>query len=130
MQINTSVIHRHFVNYLSQNGMYPLLTGRGPVVALLCWLILAGCGRDKEAIVQAKVAERVGAFRTKHLAECRATLLRDAEKRVDSLLLAEAKGTLADSLTRLKPFKPPQPPPLVPIDSLSVRPIFEPPSGN
>lgn len=98
--------------------------------ALVCCMLLVACNRDKEAIVQAKVAERVQVFRLKHLSDCRATLLRDAEKRVDSLLLAEAKGTLADSLARLKPFKPLQPPPLVPIDSLSVRPIFERPSGN
>lgn len=86
---------------------------------------MTSCRRDKEEIVQAKVAERVQVFRLKQISECRTNLLRDAEKRVDSLLLEEAKGTLTDSLTRLKPFKPNQPPPLMPIDSLSVRPIFE-----
>ena len=93
---------------------------------LLCGCLLLGCGRNKEEIVQAKVAERVLAFRLKHLTECRTALLRDAEKRVDSLLLLEATGTMSDSLTRLKPAKPSQPPALVPIDSLSVRPLFDP----
>ncbi len=106
------------------------ISGNLIMTGVFCCVLLTTCGRDKETIVQAKVAERVQVFRLKQLSDCRATLLRDAEKRVDSLLLAEAKGTLADSLARLKPFKPSQPPPLVPIDSLSVRPIFEPPPGN
>ncbi|MEO6040121.1 MAG: hypothetical protein ABIQ93_17035 [Saprospiraceae bacterium] len=97
-------------------------------------MLLAGCSRDKEAIVQAKVAERVRIFREKHLADCQTALRRDAEHRVDSMLLAEAKGSLEDSLARLRPFKPLLPPPVLPIDSLSVRPIFDPsrqsPSGN
>ncbi len=107
------------------------LTGGSQLIAgLLCSILLVACGRDKEVVVQAKVAERVQAFRIKQWNECRAALLRDAEKRVDSLLLAEAKGLLTDSLTRLKPSKPLQPPALSPIDSLSVRPIFEAPPGN
>ena len=84
------------------------------------------CGRDKEEIVQAKVAERVEAFRGKQVAECHAALRRDAEHRVDSLLLAEARGSLEDSLARLRPFKPSPPPAVLPIDSLSVKPIFDP----
>ena len=87
---------------------------------------MLSCGRDKENIVQTKVAERVQVFRQKHLAECRAALRQDAEHRVDSMLLTEARSMLEDSLSRLRPFKPVQPPILSPIDSLSVRPIFDP----
>ncbi len=97
---------------------------------LLLIILLAGCSRDKEAIVQAKVQERVSAFREKQLADCYAALRRDAEHRVDSLLLAEARGALEDSLARMRPFKPVQPPPVLPIDSLSVRPIFDPTVRN
>jgi len=99
-------------------------SGWGAFVLLFSCFII-GCGRDKEEIVQAKVAERVTAFRLKQLADCRAALRRDAEHRVDSLLLAEAKGSLEDSLARLRPFKPAQPPAVLPIDSLSVKPIFD-----
>ncbi len=121
MWIKSPFIQQRFINYLG-NGL--------GIALLICIILLASCRRDTEEIVQAKVAERVQAFRVKHLAECQTALLRDAEKRVDSILLAEATGTLADSLARLKPFKPTQPPAVAPIDSLSVRPIFEAPSGN
>lgn len=107
-----------------------LMAGRPLAAGLLSCLLLIACGRDKEAVVQAKVAERVQAFRVKQLNECRAALFSDAEKRVDSLLLAEAKGLLTDSLTRLKPSKPAPPPLVAPIDSLSVQPIFDTPPGN
>lgn len=126
---------RLFGELFPQNrGNYPPIErGRGLLASLLL-LTLAACSGDNETVVQSKVSERVQAFREKHLAECRTTLRRDAEHRVDSLLLAEAKGTLDDSLARLRPFKPVQPPPLLPIDSLTVRPIFDrspqAPSGN
>lgn len=92
---------------------------------LLATAFCAGCGPDKEIIIQAKVKERLTAFREKKNAECRAELLAEAEKIVDSLLLVEAKMELGDSLARLRPFKPPKPSPLPPIDTLPVQPIFE-----
>ncbi len=132
MGINQRFFQKFFLAFFSSLQRCMVFHGRRQAIisALWCIVLLASCGRDKEEIVQAKVAERVQAFRIKQITECRTNLLRDAEKRVDSMLLAEAKGTLADSLSRLKPFKPSQPPPVLPIDSLSVRPIFEQPSGN
>jgi hypothetical protein len=132
MWINNWIICQRCRSYFPLTWpLSPLKTG---IWLLLCCFLPAGCVRDKEKVVQAKVAERVLAFRTKHLSDCRTALLRDAEEWVDSLLLLEATGTLSDSLTRLKPTKPAQPPPLVPIDSLSVRPLFDstlpPGSGN
>ena len=83
-------------------------------------------GPDKEVIVNEKVSEKVNAFRDKKNMECRQKLLVEAEQIVDSLLLAEAKMELGDSLTRLRPAKPLKPAPLPPIDSLKVQPIFTP----
>jgi hypothetical protein len=88
------------------------------------------CGSDKEMKVNEKVAERLTAFREKKNAECRSELLAEAEKIVDSILLAEAKMELSDSLDRMRPAKPPKPAPLPPIDSLPVQPIFEPASST
>ena len=88
------------------------------------------CESDKEKIVNEKVAERLTAFREKKNAECRSELLDEAEQIVDSLLLAEAKMELSDSLIRLRPAKPPKPTPLPPIDSLPVQPIFKPESST
>ncbi len=94
------------------------------LVAIALAVGFFACGPDKEVVVNEKVAERITAFKTKRQGECTATLLRDAEKIVDSLLLEEAKAQLTDSLIRLLPIKPPQPAPLAPIDSLPVQPLF------
>src|SRR5690606_27101290 len=88
------------------------------------------CGGDKEKIINEKVAERLTAFREKKRAECRDALLAEAEKIVDSLLLAEARMELSDSLVRMRPARPARPAPLAPIDSLPVRPIFDPASST
>ncbi len=94
-------------------------------IGCLCFLLLASCGDDKETIVQEKVAERVTAFKVKKSAECLESLLQTAERRVDSLLLTEAQDALNDSLARLRPWRPFQPAPIQPIDSLTVKPIFD-----
>ena len=104
------------------------LPGKAPVCLIL--FALTACGPDKEAIINEKVLERVHAFRQKKNAECSNTLLAEAEKIVDSVLLAEAKMELGDSLASLRPARPPKPAPLSPIDSLTVQPIFEPASST
>ncbi len=88
-------------------------------------VLLFACGGDKEALVQAKVAERVMDFKAKEIAECRENLLQIAERSVDSLLLLEAQNALNDSLSRLRPGRPYQPARVLPIDSLEVKPIFD-----
>ncbi len=88
------------------------------------------CGADKEKIVTEKIAERVSAFRTKKSAECRETLLYEAEHIVDSLLLEEAKAGLSDSLSSLRPFKPLQPAPVPAIDSFPIAPLFNKPASS
>jgi hypothetical protein len=91
------------------------------------WVALLGiaaCGKDKTQTIREKVTERVQDFRLKKTAECRQALLVEAEKTVDSLLLLEATQALEDSLRRLRPLPPPKPSPIPPIDSASVRPLF------
>jgi len=88
-------------------------------------LIWTACNQDTEAIVQEKVAERVDAFKTKKSAECMEALLQTAEHTVDSLLLTDAQNALNDSLARLRPGRPFQPAAIPPIDSLTVKPIFD-----
>jgi hypothetical protein len=89
-----------------------------------------GCGKEKDEVVRLKVAETVQDFRQKKTAECREILLREAEEIVDSLLLTEATEAMSDSLARLRPSRPIQPPRIPPIDSLQVRPIFEAPQQS
>lgn len=83
-----------------------------------------GCQKPDEAFVQAKVAENVAAFRKKKHDECRVMLLKEAGRKADSLLLAEAQAELQDSLLRARPFRPEEPPVVPPIDTLVVKPIF------
>ncbi len=86
---------------------------------------LGGCQNDKEKIIQEKVSERVADFRKKKSLECRQSLLAKAEHAVDSLLLAEAQQSLQDSLSKLRPFRPAQPPAIPAIDSNGIKPIFK-----
>lgn len=96
------------------------------ILGFFCLVFLA-CQSDKEAIVQAKVAERVSIFEKNKRNECRETLLEKAERIVDSLLLTDAQLSLLDSLSRNRPNRPYQPAPIPPIDSLQVQPIFSTP---
>jgi hypothetical protein len=97
-------------------------------ILALCIIFLPGCGPDEKALVQQKVDGRIAEFVKKRKEECRTGLLNEAEKIVDSLLLAEARIQLRDSLNQARPFKPVQPPVVLPIDSLEVKPIFK--KGN
>ncbi len=88
------------------------------------------CNKNKEEIIRQKVAENVSDFRQKKMAECRNILLLEAEETVDSLLLLDATNSMNDSLARLRPSRPVQPPPILPIDSLKVQPIFPADTGK
>jgi hypothetical protein len=87
-------------------------------------LLIAACRPDKTAEIQRKAQQRIEDFRKKHEAELKSTLLQRASTIADSILLAEAQAQVRDSLSRTKPFRPNQPAPIPPIDSLSVQPIF------
>ncbi len=90
----------------------------------LLLLFLLACGRNKDEIIRQKVDVRVQDFTKKEKAKCREALLVKASAMVDSILLAEAQQELRDSLNRRRPFKPEQPPAVLPIDSLEIKPIF------
>ena len=83
-----------------------------------------GCVENKDKIIADKVQERLSEYRKKRTDDCRSGILSKAEKKVDSLLLAEAQQALQDSLGRQRPFRPVQPPPVLPIDTLTVKPLF------
>jgi len=89
--------------------------------------LLAGlaCSGDKERIVQEKVAEQVAEFRKKEAPKCRTSLLAEAGRIADSLLLYEALEEVNDSLRNRHPFRPIKPPGIPPIDSAAVKPLFE-----
>ncbi|MEY3239831.1 MAG: hypothetical protein RIR11_1269 [Bacteroidota bacterium] len=89
-------------------------------------LLFTACGPGEEVLIRQKVDARVAEFSKKKRQECRSSLINEASKVVDSLLLAEAQTDLRDSLNRVRPFKPVEPPPVPPIDSLEVKPIFNP----
>lgn len=89
---------------------------------LVC--VLWSCGNRQEARIQREIREKTTAFRIKKSAECQESLLSKAERLADSLLLAEAKQQLEDSLMRTRPFRPAKPATIPPIDSLQVKPIF------
>ncbi|MBL7783276.1 MAG: hypothetical protein JNM22_18745 [Saprospiraceae bacterium] len=100
------------------------------LLAILLLSFAFACNKNKEEIIQQKVTDAVSDFRQKKMAECREILLREAEETVDSLLLLDATNSMNDSLARLRPFRPVQPPPILPIDSLQVQPIFPVDSGK
>lgn len=100
------------------------------LLTILSLSFAVACNKNKEEIIRQKVAENVSDFRQKKMAECRNILLLEAEETVDSLLLLDATNSMNDSLARLRPSRPVQPPPILPIDSLKVQPIFPADTGK
>ncbi len=98
------------------------------LLSIFACVIVSGCGKDKDEIIRLKATETVQDFRQKKSLECREILLREAEEIVDSLLLTEATDAMSDSLSRLRPSRPVQPPAILPIDSLKVHPLFDSPA--
>jgi hypothetical protein len=96
---------------------------------LIAGIAFVNCKADKQKIIGEKVAERVESFRAKRMAECAESLLSDASRIADSLILEQAKAELTDSI-HVPPIKPPRPAPLLPIDTLDVAPIFHPASST
>ena len=109
----------------SKNGRPGWSTNK-PALILLTALsfFYVGCGTDKDEIIRQMVDEKVQSFRQTEMTACRLRMLEDAERTVDSILLAEAKAEVLDSLNRARPLRPPLPIPQDPIDSAEVRPIF------
>ncbi len=99
---------------------------------LFCFVVLGsmGCKKDNSRIINARVEERVNVVRVKKMEECRAQLYAEANKVVDSLMLAEAQAGLNDSLLNRRPGKPYKPAPIPPVDTLPVKPLFKPDGGR
>ncbi len=90
----------------------------------LFFSLLCACNNRRDLIIQQQVQQNIQEYRKKYRAESEAKFLLEAGHLADSILLAEARTALADSLARHKPVKPVQPPPIPPIDSAGVKPIF------
>lgn len=91
---------------------------------LFFFLVSSGCQEDKSVVVRQKVEERVAEFREKQRMACRLSLYEKAGRMADSILIAEAKQEIQDSLGRLRPFRPSQPPDVPPVDTARVAPLF------
>jgi hypothetical protein len=83
-----------------------------------------GCETSKDQRIRQLIDDKVDDFRKTKTLECRTNLLSEAERKVDSILLAEAQNKLRDSLTNSKPVRPAQPAQVSPIDSFEIAPIF------
>ena len=94
-------------------------------ILIMLLMVFVQCQEDKSALIAQKVQEKVQEFREKKKHECRQTLLMKAERMVDSLLLAEARQSLQDSLSRMRPFRPTQPPDVPAIDTSKIAPLFK-----
>lgn len=104
----------------------PLPVSAQPLVLMFALFLLPmACSQRKEQLVQQTVQQRVEEFRKKEIAKCRAELVTEAGRLVDSLLLHEALEEVQDSLHRLRPLKPIVPHAIPPIDSLHIQPIFD-----
>lgn len=107
-----------------------------PLGGLLMALLLASCLRqesytDAEAaqVMAQKLQEKVADFVANQQEQCRKTLLADATKMADSILVAEAFYKRDTTLRPHQPSKP-APPPLKEIpDTTPVKP-FLPPAGK
>ena len=94
--------------------------------AFLLSLFLFACGPGKEEIIRSEVEKSLTEFEARELRDCREALRREAEQIVDSLLLTEAQAAIRDSLNTKLPFRPETPPPIPPVDSSKVEPLFGP----
>ncbi|MFN4081983.1 MAG: hypothetical protein ACK4NS_13875, partial [Saprospiraceae bacterium] len=95
-------------------------------LALLCCLLWNwACRPDVERIVRARVDEQVLVARKKAQERCNEDLYAEAERIADSILLYGSRPSWADSLDLGRPARPIAPPRMAPIDSATVRPIFE-----
>jgi hypothetical protein len=91
------------------------------MIALAC---IAACQNDRSAEINAEILRRVQRSEKQYRLDCTQRMFQEAEQIADSLLLAEAKLSLNDSMRNRAPYKPLPPAVLSPIDSLEVKPLF------
>ncbi|HFB99168.1 MAG TPA: hypothetical protein ENJ53_00045 [Phaeodactylibacter sp.] len=79
----------------------------------------------KERLEKA-IAQKLNVRRIEHFQQCKKDAIAIAEKKVDSILLAEAKWIHIDTITKpAKPIKPTLPAIVPPKDSTAVKPLFD-----
>ena len=108
---------------------YKAVTSLTLFIILLC----SSCIIDKteDPVVRQKrldetVAQKLVARRYEFMKNCQQTAIDIAERRVDSILLEEAKQMTIDTITKPdKPTKPLPPVVAIPKDSSNVEPLFE-----
>ena len=80
-----------------------------------------------QALIDAKVAEKVEYFRRKRIQACRERVFQRASEIADSIIISRAKSTtIIDNTTRpVPPERPVRPPIRPPIDTTPVTPLFQ-----
>ena len=95
---------------------------------MLFSLIIA-CKKEKKQAkptVKELVAQNIKAFKQERLEECHKEAIIEADRLVDSILLANAKNKKAFAIIKPPiPEKPIKPTALQPIDSSAVKPILD-----
>ena len=81
---------------------------------------------ERQDRIDETVIEKLEQRRREKLSECKKNALVIAEKKVDSILLAEAKLMISDTIDKPAiPTKPNTPEILIPKDSSPIEPLFE-----
>lgn len=100
----------------------------GTIVIVSCFGFQKEKSKEAEiqVLIDAKVAEKVEAFRIKRLAKCRERVLKRAGELADSIIMAKAKSTtiIDDASRPTPPERPTRPPIKTPIDTTPVEPFF------
>lgn len=80
-----------------------------------------------QALMDARVAEKIEKFRRARLADCKERILKRASELADSIIIAKAiNTTIIDSTVRpTPPERPSRPPMRVPNDTTPVKPFFQ-----
>ena len=98
----------------------------------LLFLILNSCDKtpiespeDRKERILAAVELRLEDRRKKKMGDCRKDALVISEKKVDSILMADAKLNIIDTIKPGIPTKPETPEILLPKDSTPVKPLFD-----
>lgn len=101
------------------------------VPIFFCLLMTFACTKSdpakRQAMMQAQIDRRVTEFQANIDSRCRKSVLEEAERRVDSILILQSKSIpTVDSIRRPpKPIKPGKPVVPAVADTTPVRPMLE-----
>ena len=101
----------------------------GWVISAMLLLIMTGCHEeiivDRQKMMDDYVQKKLDDFESLRNTACMKEAYQIATKEVDSLLIARAKMNRSQKEKPIIPPKPAKPTILQPLDSASVKPIFE-----